>query len=157
MQRGDLGLAGLVGAFVVGVMTGVFVPSNVAALQRTMPDEETRRALAIVKNAIVAGHQSRDAGRLGRLYADDYTAVDSKGNTRTKRDLLDGLETDPEIVSGRYEIIAARRFGDVAVASGRGHLVYRNADGSTRLADYYSFNVFEHRDGRWVYAAAFLP
>jgi hypothetical protein len=35
--------------------------------------------------------------------------------------------------------------------------VYRNADGSSRLSDYYSFNVFERRDGRWAYVAAFLP
>jgi hypothetical protein len=50
-----------------------------------------------------------------------------------------------------------RRWGNIAVATGRGHLVYRNADGSTRVSDYYSFNVFEQKDGRWQYAAAFLP
>ena len=48
-------------------------------------------------------------------------------------------------------------WGAVAVATGRGYLVYRNADGTTRVSDYYSFNVFENRNGRWVYAAAFSP
>jgi hypothetical protein len=61
------------------------------------------------------------------------------------------------VAEATYELIAVRRWGNVAVASGRGHIVYRNADGSTRVSDYDSFNVFEQRDGRWVYAAAFLP
>jgi len=57
----------------------------------------------------------------------------------------------------RYDLIAVRRWGDIAVASGHGHLVYRNADGSSRVSDYYSFNVFERRNGRWLYVSAFLP
>ena len=43
------------------------------------------------------------------------------------------------------------------IVAGRGNLVYRNADVSTRVSNYYSFNVFEQRNGRWVYAAASLP
>jgi hypothetical protein len=54
-------------------------------------------------------------------------------------------------------LVAARRWGNVAVATGRGRMVYRNPDGSTRVSEYYSFNVFEQRDGRWLYSAAFLP
>ncbi|MDP1571141.1 MAG: hypothetical protein Q8L86_14195 [Vicinamibacterales bacterium] len=38
-----------------------------------------------------------------------------------------------------------------------GRLVYANADGSTRVSECYSFNVFDQRDGQWKYAAAFLP
>jgi ketosteroid isomerase-like protein len=110
-----------------------------------------------VKRGIVAGHQAKDAAALDRLYADDYTAIDSKGVIRTKQNLLKALPTDAAIAEGRYDLIAVRRWGNVAVTTGRGHLVYRNTDGSTRVSDYYSFNVFEERNGRWVYAAAFLP
>jgi hypothetical protein len=36
-------------------------------------------------------------------------------------------------------------------------MVYRNRDGSTRVSEYDSVNVFEERGGRWWYVAAFLP
>jgi ketosteroid isomerase-like protein len=121
-----------------------------------MADEETLRALAAVKQGIVAGHKARDRAALERLYADDYTAVDSQG-VRTKAALLEGLAAGPEIAEGRYDIVAARRWGNLAVAAGHGHFVYRNPDGSTRVTDYRSFNVFERRGGRWLYVAAFLP
>lgn len=61
------------------------------------------------------------------------------------------------IAEGQYDLMAVRRWGNIAVATGRGNLVYRNADGSTRVSNYYSFNVFEQRAGRWIYSAAFLP
>ena len=93
---------------------------------------------------------------LDRLYAEDFTAVDSQG-IRTKADLLAGLATDPEIVEGTYELSAVRQWGDLAVAKGRGRMVIRSSDGTTRELEYESFNVFEQQDGRWVYAAAFLP
>ena len=146
----------VVGAFVAGMAAGGTASSGAMSVLGAA-DEDTRRAVADVKNAIVEGHRTKNATALDKLYADDYVAIDSKNGRRTKSQLLGGLEKDPEIVSARYEIIAARRWGNIAVGSGHGHLVYRNADGSTRVADYYSFNVFEHRDGRWVYAAAFLP
>ena len=50
-----------------------------------------------------------------------------------------------------------RRFGNVVVAKGRGRLRYEGAGGASREAAYDSVNVFEYRDGRWVYVAAFLP
>ena len=65
--------------------------------------------------------------------------------------------TDAEIAEGQSDLIAVRRWGNVTVATGRGNLVYRNADGSTRVSNDYSFNVFEQRTGRWMYAAALLP
>jgi ketosteroid isomerase-like protein len=140
-----------------GVLAGFALATVLFARQSLLADPDTQDALAAVKRAIVAGHQAKDAAALGRLYADDYTAIDSKGAVRTKQQLLAGLETDSEIVEGQYELVAVRRWGSIAVASGHGHLVYRNPDGSTRVSDYNSVNVFEQRGGRWVYAAAFLP
>jgi ketosteroid isomerase-like protein len=142
---------------VLGILIGALGTVSLGALQAGPADAATKAAVSEVKRGIVAGHKAKDRAALDRLYAEDYTAIDAKGTTRTKRDLLNALPTDAEIADGRYDLIAVRRWGNVAVATGRGHLVYRNADGSTRVSDYYSFNVFENRDGRWVYSAAFLP
>lgn len=143
------------------LLTGILIGSAATALLGAVPvgpaDEATKQALMAVKAGIVAGHQAKDRAALDRLYADDYTAIDSKGAIRSKQNLLDALPTDATMLEGRYDLVAARRWGHVAVATGRGRMVYRNPDGSTRLSEYYSFNVFEQRDGRWMYAAAFLP
>jgi ketosteroid isomerase-like protein len=120
-------------------------------------DDETLKAVTAVKQAIVAGHKARDRAALDKLYADDYTATDASGKVTTKKELLDGLATWPEIVEGRYEIRSVRRWGNVAVAPGHGRLVYRNPDGSTRVSEYDSVNVFELVNGRWLYVAAYLP
>jgi ketosteroid isomerase-like protein len=140
-----------------GALAGVLATSTVFLAQQRLADDETRAAVTAVKRAIVAGHRAKDATALSALYGDDYLAIDGKGVARTKADLLQALPTDADIADGRYDLIAVRRWGDIAVASGRGHLVYRNADGSSRVSDYYSFNVFERRNGRWIYVSAFLP
>lgn len=140
-----------------GLVTGALLTSTAFVAQQRLADDETRAAVSAVKRAIVEGHRTRDAKGLAALYADDYLAIDSRGVTRTKGDLLKALPTDPEMREGRYDLIAVRRWGSLAVASGRGHLVYENPDGSSRVSDYYSFNVFERRDGKWLYVSAFLP
>ena len=141
----------------LGMAIGALGTAALAAVPVGPADDATKNAVMAVKRGIVAGHQAKDRTALDRLYADDYTAIDSKGAIRTKQDLLNALPTDAEIADGEYDLIAVRRWGNLAVATGRGHLVYRNADGSSRVSDYYSFNVFENRNGRWVYSAAFLP
>jgi ketosteroid isomerase-like protein len=141
----------------LGMAIGAIGMAAFAAEPVGPADAATKAAVAEVKRGIVAGHKAKDRVALDRLYADDYTAIDSKGAIRSKQDLLKALPTDAEIAEGEYDLIAVRRWGTIAVATGRGNLVYKNADGSTRVSNYYSFNVFEHRNGRWVYAAAFLP
>ena len=141
----------------VGIVLGAVGAAALGAVPVGPADEATKAAVTEVKRGIVAGHKAKDRAALDRLYADDYTAIDAKGAIRTKQDLLKALPTDAAIAEGQYDLIAVRRWGNMAVATGRGHLVYRNADGTTRVSDYYSFNVFENRDGRWVYSAAFLP
>jgi ketosteroid isomerase-like protein len=141
----------------LGITIGAVGAAALGAVPVGPADEATKAAVQEVKRGIVAGHKAKDRAALDRLYADDYTAIDAKGAIRTKQDLLAALPTDAEIAEGQYDLIAVRRWGTLAVATGRGNLVYRNADGSTRVSNYYSFNVFEQRDGRWVYSAAFLP
>ncbi len=149
-------LIGILGALALGLV-GIAASGASAGGASDTSDEATRRAVTEVKQAIVAGHKARDRAALDRLYADDYTATDAKGEVTTKKELLEGLATWPEIVEGRYEIVAVRRWGNVVVAPGHGRLVYRNPDGTTRISEYDSVNVFELENGRWYYAAAFLP
>ena len=141
----------------LGMAIGALGTDMIASMPVGPADEATKAAVTEVKRGIVAGHKAKDRAALDRLYADDYTAIDSKGTIRSKQDLLNALPTDADIADGQYDLIAVRRWGNIAVATGRGNLVYKNADGSTRVSNYYSFNVFEQRGGRWVYAAAFLP
>ena len=141
----------------VGMAIGAAGMAAAASVPVGPADHATKTAVMEVKRGIVAGHKAKDRAALDRLYADDYTAIDAKGAIRTKQDPLQALPTDAEISEGQYDLIAVRRWGNIAVATGRGNLVYKNPDGSTRVSNYYSFNVFEQRGGRWVYSAAFLP
>jgi hypothetical protein len=143
--------------FVLGLIAGTVLTTGVSARQSLLADAATREAVVAVKQAIVGGHRTRDVTALDRLYGADYTAIDARGTVRTRAQLLAAVPTDPEMIDGRYDIIAVRRWGSLAVATGMGHLVYRNPDGSTRNSDYYSCNVFAERHGRWEYVAAFLP
>lgn len=138
-------------------MLGAAMTATMQPAADPMADVATRAAVTAVKQGIVEGHRRRDRAALERLYADNYTALDARGGVRSRRDLLDALPNDPEMVEGRYTLTSVRRWGAMAVASGHGRMVYRNPDGSTRVSEYDSVNVFEERDGRWWYAAAFLP
>ena len=77
--------------------------------------------------------------------------------TLVPADTLKAPTTDAEIAEGQYDLIAARGGATWRSPPAAATLVYRNADGSTRVSNDYSFNVFEQRNGRWMYAAALLP
>ena len=146
-----------IGILLVGVVLGSAVTAAGRQSAELMADAATRDAVTAVKRAIVEGHRTRNRQALDQLYAESYTAFDTRGGMRTKADLLNGLPTDAEMVEGRYDLTRVRRWGSIAVASGHGRMVYRNADGSNRVSEYDSVNVFEQRDGKWWYVAAFLP
>lgn len=142
---------------VIGMLVGSAVTGAVRQPTGLLADAVTREAVARVKAGIVNGHRTRDRAALAALYTDDYTALDARGVLRTKTDLLDGLRTEAEMLEGRYELTRVRRWGAIAVASGHGRMVYRNSDGTSRISEYDSVNVFEERGGKWWYVAAFLP
>ena len=144
-------------AVLVGVTLGAGGATIFARQSSLMADAATAAAVRSVKAGIVDGHRTKNRAKLDRLYAPDYTALDVRGGVRDKAALLDGLATDPEVTEGRYELRTIRRWGTIAVASGHGRMVYKNADGGVRVSEYDSVNVFERRDGRWLYVAAFLP
>lgn len=146
--------------WIVAMWLGLTTLPGIAAGQAPaslLADAATADAVRAVKRGIVEGHRTKDREALDRLYADDYTALDGRGGVRTKADLLKGLATDPAMVEGRYDLRHIRRWGATVVASGHGRMVYRNPDGTTRVSEYDSVNVFELRNGRWWYVAAYLP
>jgi len=142
---------------IAGLLAGSALTAARLQHPSLLADDATRNALAEVKRGIVEGHRTRNRDVLDRLYAESYTAFDAGGGVRTKADLLAALPTDAAMVEGRYHLTRVRRWGAIAVASGHGRMVYRNPDGSTRVSEYDSVNVFEERGGRWWYVAAFLP
>ena len=134
--------------------------SGILATDGSAPDEATRRTLSEMKAAVVKAFVARDRAALERIYSDDYVATDASGETRTKAVELSRLGGGNDTLeSGRYDIVSIRMYanGTVAVMNGHGHLVWRTPNGATRNSDYYSFNVFEKRNGEWKYVAAFLP
>ena len=151
-------MAKLFAAFAGGIVIGAGV-STYALSAASGEDEATRTAIAALKTAVVHAYVQRDAAALDRLYGDDYMSIDSQGMRRTKQDELRRVRDagGDTLVSGRYDIVATRRWGNIAVASGKGSLTWRSSAGTERNSQYYSFNVFEYRDGRWVYVGAFLP
>ena len=134
--------------------------SGLLAGAGSVPDEATRRALTQMKAEVVKAFVAKDRAALERIYADDYVATDAAGQTRTKDVELSRLGGGSDTLeSGRYDVVSIRLYanGTMAVMNGHGHLVWRSPNGTTRKSDYYSFNVFEKRNGEWKYVAAFLP
>ena len=146
-----------IGTLLLGIALGAGVVASGFQNEGLFADAATRDAVTTVKRAIVEGHRTRNRQALDQLYGESYTAFDTSGRVRTKADLLNALPTDPEMVEGRYDLTRVRRWGNVAVAAGHGRMVYRQGDGSTRVSEYDSVNVFEQRHGKWWYVAAFLP
>ena len=86
----------------LGLLLAAGASSLRAVPDPSASDAATLRAVSEVKQAIVAGHKARDRAALEKLYAADYTATDASGKVTTRKELLDGLATGPEIVEGRY-------------------------------------------------------
>jgi uncharacterized protein (TIGR02246 family) len=143
---------------VAGVL-GAVLGSGLTIAAQSDADDATRKAITALKSAVVQAYVKKDAEALSRIYGDDYTSTDSSGNVRTKADeLRDVRETGGDtLVDGKYDIVTVRRWGDIAVATGKGDLTWRSSAGKMSKSTYYSFNVFENRDGEWKYVAAFLP
>jgi uncharacterized protein (TIGR02246 family) len=144
---------------IVAGILGAVLGTGMTIAAQSDTDDATRKAITAVKAAVVQAYAKKDAEALSRIYGDDYTSTDSSGNVRTKSDeLRDIRETGGDaLVDGKYDIVAVRRWGDIAVATGKGDLTWRSSAGKMSKSTYYSFNVFEQRNGEWKYVAAFLP
>lgn len=144
---------------IVAAILGAVLGTGITIAAQSHADDATRKAITGVKAAVVQAYVKKDSDALSRIYGDDYTSTDSSGNVRTKADELRDVRATggDTLVDGKYDIVAVRRWGNIAVATGKGDLTWRSSAGKTSKSTYYSFNVFEQRDGEWRYVAAFLP
>lgn len=97
----------------------------------------------------------RDRSFLNELYADEFQHVNYIGGLADKKDEIDFF-TSPNVTIGdaRIDNCAARRYGDVAVATGLTiwtHAVTKSSD----LSGSYRFTrVYVYRDNRWQIVAS---
>lgn len=98
---------------------------------------------------------TRDRPFLTALYADEFQHVNYIGGLADKKDEIDFF-TSPNVTIGdaRIDSCAARRYGDVAVATGLNiwtHAVTKGGD----LSGCYRFTrVYVYRDDRWQVVAS---
>jgi ketosteroid isomerase-like protein len=119
--------------------------------------ESDADAVLRLKRELVQAYVKSDVAALDRIYSDDYVVTDAKGVTRTKASELERVRKGGStMLTGEYDAISTRILGDVAILYGRGHMTGRGPDGPWENR-YESTNVFERRNGRWYYVAAFVP
>jgi ketosteroid isomerase-like protein len=98
---------------------------------------------------------NRDRSFLTQLYADEFQHVNYIGGLADKKDEIDFF-TSPNVSIGdaRIDSCTARRYGDVAVATGLTiwtHAVTKSSD----LSGSYRFTrVYVYRDNRWQVVAS---
>jgi hypothetical protein len=86
--------------------------------------------------------------------ADDYVLITPNGETRTKRDVIQGL-VRPGLKMEPYETteVQARVYGDAAIVTGRMQQTF--SLGRTRYKNDLRYtDVYVKRKGRWVLAGA---
>ncbi len=113
-------------------------------------EQEARDAINQYRDALLRS----DADALSRIWSDDYTFVNARGELLTKEQRLANIEsgvTKLESIEGDEEI-SVRIFGDVAVALSnvyvKGQYGGRESPGRVR-----SMSVWVNRDGRWQLVA----
>jgi hypothetical protein len=94
---------------------------------------------------------TRDRPFLTDLYADEFQHVNYIGGLADKKDEIDFF-TSPNVTIGeaRIDSCAARRYGDVAVATGLN--IWTRA--GTLSGRYRFTRVYVYRDGRWQIVAS---
>jgi uncharacterized protein (TIGR02246 family) len=138
----------------------------VVAILLTIPaallsqEAQTSNAEQEVKDAINQYRQAllkADTEALDRIWSDDYTFVNARGELLTKQQRLANFKsgaTKIDSIEGDEET-SVRVFGDVAVGLSNVYLTaqYGGKEGTGRVR---SMHVWMRRDGRWQLVAAQL-
>jgi hypothetical protein len=90
-------------------------------------------------------------GLLDRILADDYVAVSSKGDVRSKAQQLKLDAPDPAFASSKLDYVHYRHFGDTVIAQGGESL--QRKDGKPDLSLIWT-DVWMWRDGKWQVVAS---
>jgi hypothetical protein len=98
---------------------------------------------------------TRDRSFLTELYADEFQHVNYIGGLADKKDEIDFF-TSPNVTIGdaRIDSCAARRYGDVAVATGLNIWTHAGTKSSDLSGRYRFTRVYVYRDGRWQLVAS---
>ena len=116
---------------------------------------KTEQELIQIENEWCTAEVKRDAAMLGRIMADDYTGVASRGATETKAEAVASLkDTTTSVGTCANSNMKVRVYGDAAVVTG---LVTRS--GTNQGAAYKDRQVlftdmYVRRDGRWQCVAS---
>jgi ketosteroid isomerase-like protein len=97
----------------------------------------------------------KDAALLGRILADDYTSVNSRGLTSTKAEELADLKIGQMSITACVdENLKVRIYGDAAVVTGQGTRsgTFKGVAFKDRKILY--MDVFIKKDGRWQCVAS---
>ena len=90
-------------------------------------------------------------GLLDRILADDYVAVSSKGDVRSKAQQIALDAPDPAFASSKLDYAHYRHFGDTVLAQGQESL--QRKDGGPDLSLIWT-DVWMWRDGKWQIVAS---
>jgi uncharacterized protein DUF4440 len=90
-------------------------------------------------------------GLLDRILADDYVAVSSKGDVRSKAEQIRLDAPDPAFASSKLDYVHYRHFGDTVLAQGQESL--QRKDGGPDLSLIWT-DVWMFRDGKWQIVAS---
>ena len=92
----------------------------------------------------------RDVEALGRILADDWTAIDGAGLVVSKRELLERVASHPaQFDRHEFDEFILRVYGDGAVVTGRLSGAGRDEEGREFSLRQRFTRVYAKRDGAW--------
>jgi len=92
----------------------------------------------------------RDVAALGRILADDWTAIDGAGLVINKRQLLERVASNPpQFDRHEFDEFRLRVFGDAAVVTGRVSGAGRDEEGGEFSLRQRFTRVYAKRGGAW--------
>ncbi len=123
----------------------VFVCAHPAAIAAQSPEDSVRAAESARAQALLHA----DTAALSRLVADEFVEISRLGTLRTKADNIRDIGTgDLRLLSVKYDSLAVRIYGDVAVLRG-----IADNTGTMRGFPFAGkiryLRIFVRRDGRW--------
>lgn len=127
------------------------IPLLCLAVCRMSAAEEDERKIVLELDSLRAkALVDKDIATLDRIIADDYTHVESSGNARSKRELLESLRrSDYHFKSFVIDANRVRIYGDTAVVTGRYHNEIVTSKGLQPVKYARHLRVYVRRDGTW--------
>lgn len=137
-------VVGILAMSVIGFSTGV-----------TVAQGKTEQDLIQLERDWCTSSVKRDSAILGRILADDYTGVGSRGAKETKAEALASLKDMTSSVDVCVDTdLKVRVYGDAAVVTGLATRSGTNKGVAFKDRQYLWTDTFVRRDGRWQCVAS---